>query len=118
MSEIILQIISKELLKSLGNNKLDYIIDRILEGKVLLLEECLSPEEQLLLIRKAMEKVDVEKFKGIEMAFYPEEPKKSGFLAKILKRKSSRVMLVGPSNLISEVRRKGDTIETIIKVIS
>ena len=117
MGEIVLQIVSRELLHSLGNNKLDYIIDKILEGKVLLLEEGLTPEEQLTLIKKAMEKVDIDKFKGIEMAFYPEEQKKYGIFAKILKKKISRVKLIGPSDVISEIRRKGNTIETIIRII-
>jgi len=117
MPEIVLQIVSKELLESLGKDKLDYIIDRILEGKVLLLEEALTPEEQLTLIKKVMEKADVENFKGIEMAFYPEK-KRTGLFSKIFGKKSSRVMLVGPSKLISEIRKRGETIETIIKVVS
>ncbi len=117
MPEIIVQIVPKNILESLGERKLEYILDKILEGKILLLEEALTPEEQLKLIEATMKKIGNDKFKGIELAFYPENPQRISFLDRLLKRKKEqKVMLVGPADLIKEIRMKNDIIETIIKL--
>ncbi len=118
MGKIVLEYISREKLESLGEGKVDYIARGVAEGKVMLLEEMLTPEERLKLVQKCMGFVQEGKITGVEFVYKSkDELKKMRGLFSFLSRKSlkRKMMLVGPSELIKEVKDREDVIEMIIE---
>jgi len=70
-----IEFLSSNMLKEkIGHEKISFILYKIKEGKILILEEPLTPVEQSKLIEETMIGVS-DKFKGIEVATLGEEKK-------------------------------------------
>ncbi len=112
MEGVQLNLVSKEKLEKMGSmEKLRMILDNVKEGKIVVLESGLSPEEEAKLIELTMLEIDHESFVGIEVESYP--PKET-FLSKLFGKKSGRLTLIGPANRVKTLSRKEDLITAMV----
>lgn len=111
--DIELEFISSEILKEkIGSeNKVNYILDKVRENKILILEESLSFEERKKLMEADMSQIDDE-FTGIEFDTLGGDElgktwtqKVRTNLIKILGGKTGGLTVVGPSKLIREIKK-------------
>ncbi len=98
--------------------KIDFIIDKIKNNIIVVLEEGLSPQEEKELIEATMREIDLENFHGIE--FYRIDHKHS-FRDKLAEyisgRRSSGLTIVGPTRTIEAIKREADCISMIAKAL-
>ena len=107
-------LVSRNKLESFSSpEKLKFILKEVKKGKILVLEEGLTPVEQTLLIEDTMREIDQDTFIGIEMDGYGEN--KTSFIHRIfgLIRKP-RMTVIGPADLLKTVHKDNDMIETTI----
>jgi len=111
---IAVNLVSRSKLEELtSTEKVDYIIQEVKKGKILILESGLTPTEQADLIRKTMSKIDHDTFIGIEMEGYPEE--KGSFIQRLFGVvKKPRMTVVGPANLLKTIKKDDKVIEAVI----
>ncbi|MBN2603908.1 MAG: DUF2073 domain-containing protein [Candidatus Thermoplasmatota archaeon] len=111
---ISVNLVSRQKLEEFSTDeKLEFILNEIRNGKVLVLENGLTSVEQASLIQQTMEKIEQDTFIGIEMEGYGEE--KASFLQKILgKIKKPRMTVIGPADLLKTVRKDSNMIQTRI----
>jgi len=109
-------IVSKQKLEKLtSEDRLQFIIDEVKLGNVLVLEQGLTAFEQTALIKRTMEEIKEDTFIGIEMEGYKED--KPTIVQKIFRMiKRPRVTLIGPADLLQTVSKDNDMIQT--KIIS
>ncbi len=108
-----LNFISKERMEGLNSEeKIEFILKEVEDGKILILEHGLTPEEQAKLIERTMKEID-SKFVGIEMESYMEE--RQSFIDKLLGKKKVRLTVVGPADKIKTIYRDKDIIRAVIK---
>ena len=96
-----------------STEKLKYILGEVKKGRILVLEQGLTPMEQTSLIEDTMREIAQDTFIGIEMEGYSEE--KTSFLQRVfgLIRKP-RMTVIGPADLLKMVHKDNDKIETMI----
>ena len=111
---ISVNLVSRQKLEQFSiDEKLEFILNEIRNGKVLVLENGLTSVEQASLIQQTMEKIEHDTFIGIEMEGYGEE--KTSFLQKILgKIKKPRMTVIGPADLLKTVSKDSSMIQTKI----
>jgi len=110
--DIELEFISSEILKGKGSNwKVNYILKRVRENKILIVEESLSFEERKKLMEADMAQIDDE-FTGIEFdTLGGDELGKTWAqnlktrLIKFLGGKTGGLTVIGPSKLIREIKK-------------
>lgn len=113
MEGVQLSLISREKLEKMASmEKLRMILDNVKEGKIVVLESGLSPEEEAKLIEMTMLEIDHENFVGIEVESYP--PKES-FLSKLFGKKSGRLTLIGPANRVKTLSKQEDLITALVQ---
>ena len=107
-------LISKQKLDQLNSkDKLQFIINEVKDGNVLVLEQGLTPIEQTELIKRTMEEIQEDTFIGIEMEGYKED--KPTMVQKIFRMiKKPRMTLIGPADLLQTVSKDNDMIQTKI----
>lgn len=101
-----IEFLSSNMLKEKrGYEKISFILYKIKEGKILILEEPLTMIEQSKLIEETMIGVD-DKFKGIEVASLGEENK--SFASKIAALLGIRkgITVIGPATVIKRLRQE------------
>jgi len=85
--------------------KAQYILSHVMKNRILILENALTPEEELYLIENTMTKIDYNNFIGIKLfSFDSGEDNK---LAKIFgknSRKRSTFTIVAPNDAVSVVK--------------
>ena len=114
MEGIQLSLISREKLEKMASmEKLRMILDSVKEGKSVVLESGLTPEEEAKLIEMTMLEIDHENFVGIEVESYP--PKES-FFSKLLGRKPGRLTLIGPANRVKTLSKQEDLITALVQL--
>ncbi|WP_457591107.1 DUF2073 domain-containing protein [Geoglobus sp.] len=114
MEGVQLNLISKEKLERMSSmEKLRMILDSVKEGKIVVLESGLSPEEEAKLIELTMLEIDHENFVGIEVESYP--PKES-FFSKLFGKKSGRLTLIGPANRVKTLSKHEDLITAMVQL--
>lgn len=106
--EIEIEFVSSDVLGSkTGEEKIEFIIERIKKNKILVMEESLSPSEEAKLIESTMKEVS-EKFPGIEVSNLKE--KADGGLREKLIRflggSTGGLTVVGPSRLIKKIKKE------------
>ena len=113
---ICFNLVSKNKLLSLNSDeKLRFIIKEVKKGKILVLEQGLTPIEQTCLIEKTMKEIEQDTFIGVEMEGHNAE--RPSFIQKIIGiTKKPRMTLIGPANLLKMVKKDNDMIQT--KIIS
>ncbi|WP_456368840.1 DUF2073 domain-containing protein [Geoglobus sp.] len=114
MEGVQLNLISKEKLERMSSmEKLRMILDSVKEGKIVVLESGLSPEEEAKLIELTMLEIDHENFVGIEVESYP--PRES-FFSKLLGKKTGRLTLIGPANRVKTLSKQEDLITAMVQL--
>jgi hypothetical protein len=113
-SAIAFNLISRQKLDAFSSHeKLEYIIKEVKKGKILVLEQGLTPVEQTSLIESTMREIDHDTFIGIEMEGYGED--KISFFQRVLGLiKRPRMTIIGPADLLQMVHKDNDSIETVI----
>ncbi|NTV24518.1 MAG: DUF2073 domain-containing protein [Nanoarchaeota archaeon] len=101
--------------------RLKKLMDLVKEDKIILLEGRLHEKEEADLIRKTMEAID-EKFTGIELGvIYPGKEDKSlgkrlhKLLVKLLLGNREGFTIIGPANVIKEIKKDPDKIQLYTK---
>jgi len=104
-----LEFISKSILAPKGSSeKIDYILERIKEDKILVVEESLTPFEESKLIEHTMEEVN-DKFPGIEISTLRSD--EGGItsirerLIKLLGGSTGGLTVIGPSKFVKEIKK-------------
>lgn len=95
--------------------KVRFIIDEVKEGKILVLEKGLSPEEEASLIEMTMTLIEPDGFSGIEMESYPGEVDTSIF-GRLLKKNTlkTRMTVIGPADQLKTLRKDRNMISALI----
>jgi uncharacterized protein len=98
-----------------GEEKLQFILEEVLAGKILVLEHGLTPQEEAELIAVCMAKVDLDTFIGIEMQSYGVERHRN-LLQKILAggHTRTRMAVIGPASRLTTVRKDSHEIQARI----
>ncbi len=94
------------------------ILNLILGNRVVILQGRLRPEEEIRLIEDTMAMVDhIKSFKGIELAVVDANKEDSFFLrmrrgiARGLTGESSSLTVIGPANVVKEIKKDPSKIE-------
>lgn len=101
--------------------KLSTILDSVREGKIVVLEEGLTPDEESKLVERTMSKIEPDGFNGIEIESYPGSESKSsgGLMNKLLgnsnDEKKSKMTFIGPANKIETLEKEEDLISTLVR---
>ncbi|MBN2065312.1 MAG: DUF2073 domain-containing protein [Candidatus Thermoplasmatota archaeon] len=111
---IVVNLVSRQKLDELtSDEKLTFILKEVQKGKILVLEQGLTPVEQATLIENTMKEIEQDTFIGIEMEGYSED--KPSFVQRILGIiKKPRMTLIGPADLLKTVRKDSNIIQTMI----
>lgn len=113
MEGVQLNMISKDRLDKMASmEKLKMIIEEVKQGRIVVLESGLNPEEEAKLIEMTMMEIDHEDFMGIEVETYRQ--KTANFLGKIFGRGKGRLTVIGPANRLKTLKRQEDFIETMV----
>ncbi len=109
-------LVSRQKLGELSSDeKLKFILKEVKKGKILVLEQGLTPMEQARLIERTMAEIEHDTFIGVEMEGYGEDT--PTFLQKLFGlAKKPRMTLIGPADLLKMVKKDNEMIQT--KIIS
>lgn len=113
--EIELEFISSEVLnKKSGEDKMKFILDKIKENKILVMEESLSTTEEVRLIETTMKEVS-DKFPGIEVSTLGEKSEKGirDRLIRMLGGRTGGLTVIGPSRLIKKIKKEPQQISVL-----
>ncbi len=116
MNGIQMDLISKDKLDRLSTvEKVRMILDSVEQGKIIVLESGLAPNEEAKLIEATMAKIDPGEFAGIEIESYPGDMSQS-WLDKLLKKPINRARLtvIGPADQLKMLKRDQDVISTLV----
>lgn len=110
-----INLISRESLESFrSRDKVNFVLNEVKAGKVLVLEMGLSAIEEAKLIEQTMRSIDHETFIGIEIQSHARE-EAGNWLDRLLKRKKTpRMAVIGPANLLRTIHKDGNIIQTML----
>jgi len=96
--------------------KVRLILDGVRDGKIVILEEGLSPDEESKLIEVTMSEINPDDFTGIEIETYPSSGSTSGgFLGRLMGKESAqKLTVIGPANQIETLHKDEDLISAIV----
>lgn len=94
--------------------KIRFILDEVEQGKILVLERGLSPNEEAKLIEATMAEIDVDTFIGIEMQSYGVEQQRSVIQKWLGTPPRPRMAVIGPANRLTTVRKDSNEIQARI----
>lgn len=104
-----------------SEQRIDKLIDIVMDNKIVLLEGRLTKEEEADLIATTMDAID-EHFKGIELSVVYPEPKNQKFIesvkssiAKILIGNRLGFTVIGPASIIKEIKNDPDKIHMFVE---
>jgi hypothetical protein len=108
-------LISRQKLEDLSSDeKLKFILREVKKGKILVLENGLTPVEQTNLIENTMREIEQDTFIGVEMEGYGQDT--PSFIQRILGiSKKPRMTLIGPADLLKMVKKDNEMIQ--IKIV-
>ncbi|HWQ18674.1 MAG TPA: DUF2073 domain-containing protein [Methanotrichaceae archaeon] len=117
MREVQMDLISAEKLEKMTSmEKIRLILDKVKTGKIVVLENGLSPDEEVRLIEITMTEIRVDEFSGIEIESYPVK-KEGSFLNKLLgKAIKGRMTVIGPANQLRTIEKDQFQISTKVSV--
>lgn len=99
------------------SQKIKHLLSIVQEGKIVLMQGRLKPEEETSLIQETMSRIRKE-FKGIQLCtLYPEETNSHMLgkirkeLAKVLVGNREGITIIGPDSVIKEIRRDPSKIQ-------
>lgn len=113
-SEISFNLVSRHKLDKLtSEEKLRFIIDEVKKGKILVLENGLTPLEQTDLIEHTMREIKHDTFIGVEMEGLGQD--NPTFFQKLFGlTQKPRLTLIGPADLLKTVSKDSNMIQTKI----
>ena|GEM_PF-194578 len=97
--------------------KINFIIQKIKNNVIVVLEEGLSPQEETELIEATMREIDAKDFHGIE--FYRIDHQPSSIrdkLASYISGKKSGLTIVGPTRMVEAIKRDPNGISMLAKI--
>lgn len=100
-----------------STEKIRYIIDHVQEGRVVILENGLEPDEQALLIEKTMTEIDHDEFTGVDIESYPDNDENDrGLIDKVFNRTSStsNLTVIGPASQMETLHKDDNQISTLL----
>jgi len=118
MGEVQMDLISAERLENMpSTEKIQLILDKVKNGKIVVLETGLTPEEEIRLIERTMTEIRVDEFSGIEIESYPAK-KRGSFIGKIMGKTDMvcRMTIVGPANQIRTTGKDRYEISTKVSI--
>lgn len=110
-----INLISRNMLEGmLPAEKIQFILEEVQGGKVLVLERGLTATEEAKLIEATMGKIDPDTFIGIEMQSYGVD--KQGRFARLLggTKQRPRMAVIGPANLLKTIHKDSQRIQAMI----
>lgn len=116
-------LLRKSQLNDMGRTeKIRYIIDRVREGRVVILEHGLDPDEHALLIEKTMTEIDHDDFTGVDVESYPDTENSNSddrsLLDKLFNRNNkndSDLTVIGPASRMKTLHKDSNQISTLLK---
>ncbi|HIH70330.1 DUF2073 domain-containing protein [Methermicoccus shengliensis] len=118
MNGVEMDLVSEEMLSSLTSmEKIRYILDNVRQGKILVLERGLTPEEQSKLIEMTMSEINLDDFIGIEIESYPAK-EESSLLRRLLKKPSlqTRLTMIGPARHLKTLKKDREVISALVSM--
>jgi hypothetical protein len=96
--------------------KVRLILDGVREGKIVILEEGLSPDEESKLIEVTMSEINPDDFTGIEIETYPKTGAAgNGFLGRLMgKNDTQKLTVIGPANQIETLHKDENLISALV----
>ena len=116
MKGIQLDLISEDKLDGMTSmEKVRLILDEVRNGKILVLEKGLTPNEQTKLIELTMNEIAQDDFSGIEIESYPVKHNEN-FFNKLLGKPSvkTRLTVIGPAAQLKTIRKDRDLISALV----
>lgn len=111
-------LISSSKMETLGPaEKIEMIIEGVQDGKIVILETGLTPDEEGQLIERTMGAIEPEEFNGIEIETYPtgEQSAGGGFVNRLLGREdTNNLTVIGPADRINTLHKDESLISTLI----
>ena len=111
-----------EIEKESSNERIKKILGIILQDKIVILQGRLKPEEETRLIENTMMLVgNLKGFQGVELAVVSGSNDRGLFdklrhnIAKILIGEQDAVTIIGPANLVKEIKKNPKKIELMLK---
>ncbi|MDY6819035.1 MAG: DUF2073 domain-containing protein [Halobacteriales archaeon] len=112
-----LDLISGERMEGLTSmEKIRLILDGVHDGKIVILEEGLSPDEESRLIEVTMSEISPDEFSGIEIETYPKsDSAERGFLDRLMgQNEESKLTVIGPADRIETLHKDETIISTLV----
>ncbi|MFH1125705.1 MAG: DUF2073 domain-containing protein [Candidatus Altiarchaeota archaeon] len=97
-----------------AEEKMSFLLEKIKEDKIIVIEESLSSREEALLIEATMKQIS-KKFPGIEVSTLRERSAE-GFkekLIKILGGRTGGLTVIGPSTLVKKIKKEPQRISVV-----
>lgn len=99
-----------------SQDKIKFIVEKVKQNVILVLEEVLKPEEQADLIRESMLEIDYETFTGIELLTFNKNPTGKGFIRRKNKPNGgSKITIIAPANSVNILRETSSIISLMLK---
>ena len=117
MRELHMDLISGETLERMTSmEKIRLILDKVKKGKIVVLENGLTSDEEVRLIEMTMTEKKGEEFSGIESESDPSK-KKGAFLDRLFGRSlKGRMTVIGPANQLRTIEKDKYQISTKVSV--
>ena len=114
-----INLISRETIMAMSpEEKINFILDQVRQGVLLVLETGLTPIEEAELYTRVMDNIDQNTFIGIEIqGIAPAELRKKNFLERLLsrgKREPPRMAVIGPAQMLKTIYKDGRQIQAVI----
>lgn len=106
-------IADSRLKKLTAKEKIELILENVVDGHIVVLERGLDPFEEARLIESTMQHIRSDVFCGIEIQSCPHEGKKT-VLDKLMMRDSKRMTVIGPADRLKAVCKEKDIISAVI----
>jgi hypothetical protein len=96
--------------------KVRLILDGVRDGKIVILEQGLSPDEESKLIEVTMSEINPDDFSGIEIETYPSSSAGTGgLLGRLMgSNDDNKLTVIGPANQIETLHKDEDLISAIV----
>ncbi len=96
--------------------KVRLILDGVRDGKIVILEQGLTPDEESKLIEVTMSEINPDDFSGIEIETYPSSSAgKGGLLGRLMgSGDDNKLTVIGPANQIETLHKDEDLISALV----
>ncbi|WP_336035728.1 DUF2073 domain-containing protein [Halobacterium yunchengense] len=96
--------------------KIRTILDSVRDGKIVVLEAGLTPDEESKLIEVTMTEINPDGFSGIEIESFPQsDASDTSLLGRLMgKQSTSKLTVIGPANQIQSLHKDETLISALI----